>query len=365
MEAPLLLDLALGDPTSIEDSIRVLELAGRTLVRAVTVIQNVVRDWLRAIAAAVTIQSVVRSSQLRQKQGKGSNYTKKAFYRLYLVKCDVGNIIHLCETFKSAFGISNNIPNVDLIDHDGLLPTWTRIDADTTQENDNTETATRGKDGETQVITKIWEFARQRGMVCKTEEEAQNSMWRNRGVSINAKILLSLISNPEVDIDTKVLSHSFLGELLLWSAVDVGDNSLPPDIMRSIESMCVNNLPSKNWGIFRGAVLILGELCHLQKPSQNSVSSDMLVKLLNLLRLIFMSSDNPVYDSFSSSLPSQDCRVAWGTHVGFEIIRLLQGYFSYLSWDQLLECQYLKTSVLVWADGTKACSRPRDVVHSA
>ena len=180
-------------------------------------------------------------------------------------------------------------------------------------------------------------------MVCKTEEEAKNSMWRNRGVSINVKILLSLISNPEVDIDTKVLSHSFLGDVL-WSAVEMGnveDNSLPPDIMRSIESMCVNNLPSKNWGIFRGAVRILAELCHLQKPSQNSVSSDMLMKLLNLLRLIFTLSDNPVYDSFSSSLPSQDCRVAWGTHVGFDIIRLLQGYFSYLSWDQLLECQYI------------------------
>ena len=379
MEAPLLLDLALGDPTSIEDSIRVLELAGRTSVRAVTVIQNAVRDWLRAIAAAVTIQSVVRSYQLRQKKEKEAIIQKRstrncaaskiqAFYRFHLVKCDVGKIIHVCETFKGAFGISNNIPNVDLIDHDGLLPTWTRTDADTTQENGNTETASKGKDGETQIITEIWEFARQRGMVCKTEEEAKNSsMWRNRGVSINAKILLSLISNPEVDIDTKVLSHSFLGDLL-WSAVEMGnveDNSLPPDTMRSIESMCVNNLTSKNWGIFRGAVLILGELCHLQKPSQNSISSDMLVKLLNLLRLIFTLSDNPVYDSFSSSLPSQDCRVAWGTHVGFDIIRLLQGYFSYLSWDQLLECQYLKTFVLVWADGTEARSRPRSVVHSA
>ena len=252
MEAPLLLDLALGNPTSIEDSIRVLELAGRTLVRAVTVIQNAVRDWLRAIAAAVTIQSVVRSYQLRQKKEREAIIQKRAtqncaaskiqaFYRFYLVKCDVGNIIHVCETFKGAFGISNNIPNVDLIDYDGLLPTWTRIDADdTTQENGNTETASKGKDGETQVITEIWKFARQRGMVCKTEEEAQNSsMWRNRGVSINAKILLSLISNPEVDIDTKVLSHSLLGELV-WSAVEmrnVEDNSLPPDIMRSIESI--------------------------------------------------------------------------------------------------------------------------------
>ena len=85
MEAPLLLDLALGDPTSIEDSIRVLRLAGRTSVRAVTVLQNAVRDWLRAIAAAVTIQSVVRSYQLRQKQGKGSNYTKKVPPRIVLL----------------------------------------------------------------------------------------------------------------------------------------------------------------------------------------------------------------------------------------------------------------------------------------
>ena len=106
MEAPLLLDLALGDPTSIEDSIRVLELAGRTSVRAVTVIQNAVRDWLRAIAAAVTIQSVVRSYQLRQKKEREAIIQKRstqncaaskiqAFYRFYLVKCDVGNIIHL------------------------------------------------------------------------------------------------------------------------------------------------------------------------------------------------------------------------------------------------------------------------------
>jgi hypothetical protein len=166
--------------------------------------------------------------------------------------------MHVCETFKGAFGISNNIPNVDLIDHDGLLPTWTRIDADTTQqENGNTETASKGTDGETQVITELWEFVRQRGMVCQTEEEAQNSMWRNRGVSINATILLSLISNPEVDIDTKVLSHSFLGELV-WSAVEmrnVEDNSLPPDIMRSIESIIS---PRRIGAFFVAQCLFLG-----------------------------------------------------------------------------------------------------------
>ena len=44
-----------------------MRIAGRTSVRAVTVLQNAVRDWLRAIAAALTIQSVVRSYQLRQK----------------------------------------------------------------------------------------------------------------------------------------------------------------------------------------------------------------------------------------------------------------------------------------------------------
>ena len=367
MEAPFLLDLALGDPTNIEDSIRVLRLAGRTSVRAAIIVQNAFRNWLRSVEAAITIQSAVRQYQLRCKQEKKILQNRaasiiQAFYRIYSIKREVGNIN---ETFTSAFGISNNIPNIGWIADEKCL-TCTSKKPETNQENDNLEKVSnkQGKDEGSHVAMALWKFAKERGIFCITEKEAEQAQYRDRGVCFDARILVPLISDPEVDIDTKILSSFLLGDFF-WTAVEMNNmNILPPDFMRSIESMCIKNITSKNWGIFRGAVRILAELWYLQEPSRNSFSSDMLEKLLNFLRLIFTLSEHPVFDSFSTSLPSRNCRLAWGTHVGYDIIRMVEQYFSRLPWDQRPECQYLKTVVLVWADGTQARYRARFVAHN-
>ena len=233
---------------------------------------------------------------------------------------------------------------------------WT---ADATWDTD--QSADASANAIDQSINVIWRAADEAfGLLSASDAEARASEFSSPyGQTLSPQFaghVLAIMREASVDVETKMLCHGLM-HIYCWNLAEHYSCSAErSDIdLHQLHELCVKNLASRNWGIFRGALQVLRELGHLIKLDIPEAAMSKLLSSLN-------SPSSPLtHSSALSRVFSNDVRASeegrseggtgakvlnWRTTFAFDALNVVQ---SYCSWETLLQADYLKTIIRVKA----------------
>jgi hypothetical protein len=274
-DAVVLLDVAFGDPVAIaRHMVALLRIASRTAVRATTLVQRAVRQRTKEQACR-RIQRHLRSmwhrkrrhNKLRRRNGAAvvlQTMVQRVLWQ-QAYKDSVHELKEAGGVESHTFTAHNDTSSGDK-SSDCPLPTL-----ENTEEEADKKVLRRQIDVQKALL---WRHAADTGIHCATEAQARTipKAWSISPLGYDPSLFVDVIDDAETDMDTKWLSHVLLHHFLCSRviAAKMGDDQplLHPANVLSLQNVCIQNLRSSNYGMFRCAVKVLGILALITAPKR-------------------------------------------------------------------------------------------------
>ncbi len=322
----LLIQIARRDPLEVSNHIRLLKLISRTHNKAVCKIQIVVRQKIRENAACIKIQHAIRrwlaltllrktattqlqlQLQLQHSEDHAAAQTIQYFFRRVALRQRI--------KFRSFVKKFNN-PLFDETNRSASLGS----NYDYTFPDDSIEKS---------VQNAIWKLAgKDFNLFCENEKEARLAEYEcNPCIILNPggfDSILDVIGNPSFDTDTKILGLMICYRSL-WNIVECQqpeETFISEHQIKRLHDLCVPNLSSQHFGLFRVSIKVLMETGNLSSSIIN-IPNDIIKKLQSRLTDICLYPINSsLRKSFSLQFQGKSFVLKMGTHVPFDIVRML------------------------------------------